>query len=63
VVWESNRDIMGLLKIFNVNISRCAQRRVFPILARNYLEVTIRRPFGARTKVTGVRGRKNLAVV
>src|SRR5262249_17699948 len=28
---------MGLLKIFNVNICRCAQQRAFPILARNVL--------------------------
>jgi hypothetical protein len=62
VVWKSHRDIMGHLKIFNVNICRCAQQRAFPILARKYLDVTIRRPFGARAKVTGVRGRKNLPV-
>ena len=49
---------MGHLKIFNVNICRCVQQRAFPILARKYLDVTIRRPFGARAKVTGVRGRK-----
>ena len=53
---------MGHLKIFNVNICRCAQLRAFPILARKYLDVTIRRPFGARAKVTGVRGHKNLPV-
>ena len=62
VVWKSHRDIMGHLKIFNVNICRCAQQRAFPILARKYLDVTIRRPFGARAKVTGVRGHKNLPV-
>src|SRR5262245_26899924 len=46
---------MGHLKIFNVNICRCAQQRAFPILARKYLDVTIKRPFGARAEVTRVR--------
>jgi len=35
---------MGHLKIFNVNICRCAQQQAFLILARKYLDVTIRRP-------------------